>query len=64
MTQEKSSDQKSIQIREKFKAPRSAILEKFILDTDQDAKTEIGTVTNKKQQFKNGDTSDIKNIGK
>ena len=57
MTQSNSSNTKAIQIRDQFKAPRSPILERFILDTDQDEKTEIGTVKNKKQQVKNGDTS-------
>ena len=64
MTQSKSSNTKAIQIRDQFKAPRSPILEGFILDTDQDAKTEIGKVKNKKQQVKNGNTSDKKTIVK
>ena len=64
MTQSNSSNTKTIQIRDQFKAPRSPILERFILDTDQDAKTEIRTVKNKKHQVKNGDTSDKRNIGK
>jgi|APGre2960657373_1045057.scaffolds.fasta_scaffold185377_2 hypothetical protein len=64
MTQSNSSNTKAIQIRDQFKAPRSPILERFILDTDQDAKTEIGKVKNKKQQVKNGNTSDKKTIVK
>ena len=64
MTQSNSSNTKAIQIRDQFKAPRSPILERFILDTDQDAKTAIGKFKNKTQQVKNGNTSDKKTIVK
>lgn len=64
MTQSNSSNTKAIQIRDQFKAPRSQILEKFILDTDPDAKTDIRKVKNKKQQAKNSNTSDEKTIVK